>query len=261
MNAADVTEASGLAGGRVNPGVWWTHNDSGDGPRVFAIEGDGRLLTTMGVSGAQAWDWEDIDIGPGPGGAPYIYVADLGDNFKVRQTSIGYQIYRFPEPRLGTLAPANLTTTAQRIDVRYPDGPHNTEATLVDPVTGDYYMVTKQQPAQVFRIPAGSLLPGRTVVPTELGEVDLSDPNSGSDIPTGAAISTDGSMIVVKTLTVTWFWPRPAGSSVGDVLLRQRPCPAVDLGSGEAVAFDASGGQVATMEEGAHRPLIRSRRS
>jgi hypothetical protein len=99
------------------------------------------------------------------------------------------------------------------------------------------------------------------VVPTELGEVDLSDPNSGSDIPTGAAISTDGSMIVVKTLTVTWFWPRPAGSSVGDVLLRQRPCPAVDLGSGEAVAFDASGGQVATMEEGAHRPLIRSRRS
>ena len=47
VEAPSIVEASGLAGGRINPGVWWTHNDSGDIPRVFALEGDGRLLTTV----------------------------------------------------------------------------------------------------------------------------------------------------------------------------------------------------------------------
>src|SRR5262249_10658922 len=100
VKAASIVEASGLAGGRGNPGAWWTMNDSGDTPRVFALEGDGRLLTTVDVTGAQAWDWEDIDIGPGPGGKPYLWVPDLGDNDKVRQRSVGYQLYRFPEPSL-----------------------------------------------------------------------------------------------------------------------------------------------------------------
>jgi hypothetical protein len=254
--APSIVEASGLAGGRLNPGVWWTHNDSGDTPRVFALEGDGRLLTTLDVAGAQAWDWEDIDIAPGPGGKPYLWTADLGDNLKVRQGTIGYQLYRFPEPSLGSLAPAGLTTTAERIDVVYPDGAHNVEATLVDPISGDYFIVTKEKPSTVFRIPAASLVNGATVVPQKVGKLSFDDPNSANDRPVGADISADGTMIVIKLMELTFFWRRDAGQTVGDALASP-PCAGVNLGSGEAVAFNASGGQLATLAEGNGQPLFR----
>jgi hypothetical protein len=238
----------------VNPGVWWTHNDSGDGPRVFALEGDGRLLTTVDVLGAQAWDWEDIDVGPGPNGRPYLWVADLGDNPKLRQGTIGYQLYRFPEPNLGALAPVTLTATAERINVVYPNGAHNVEATFVDPLTGDYIIVTKETPATVFRIPAASLVNGATVTPQIVATLSLADPGSNSDRPVGADISADGRMIVIKLLNLTFFWSRAAGQSVA-AALGTPPCPAQPLGSGEALAFNASGGLLATLAEGHDKPL------
>ena len=34
------------------------------------------------------------------------------------------------------------------------------------------------------------------------------------------------------------------------------PCPAGDLGQGEAIAFNASGGLLATLAEGHGRPLL-----
>jgi hypothetical protein len=259
VKSPSIVEASGLAGGRVNPGVWWTHNDSGDTPRVFALEGDGRVLTTVDVTGAQAWDWEDVDIGPGPGGQPYVWVADLGDNAKLRARSVGYQLYRFPEPSLGTLAPASLSVPAERIEIVYPNGPHNVEATLVDPLTGDYIIITKETPASVFRIPAASLVNGARVTPQLVGTLRLDDPTSGSDRPVGADISADGRMIVVKLLDATFFWSRAVGQTV-TAALATPPCPAQALGRGEAIAFNASGGQLATLAEGDRRPLFIYRR-
>ena len=39
-----LNEISGLAVSRAHPGVIWTHNDSGDTPRMFAIGGAGAFL-------------------------------------------------------------------------------------------------------------------------------------------------------------------------------------------------------------------------
>ena len=261
IGASELIEASGLAGGRRNPGVWWAHNDSGDSPRVFALEGDGRLLTTVTVSGATAWDWEDIDIGPGPGGLPTIYVADVGDNPKARHGTLGYQLYRFWEPDLGRTVRSAMTLSAQRIDVVYSDSrSHNVEATLLDPVSGDYFIITKEVTSEIFRIPAAALVPGTTVIAQKVGELSLDDPATDHDRPVAADISADGSMIVVKTMELTWFWSRTRGQTVGQALTGT-PCPPQPLGSGEAIAFNASGGQVATLAEGHARPLFRYRRT
>ena len=35
----EVRESSGLAVSRAYPGVFWTHNDSGDRPRLYALDG------------------------------------------------------------------------------------------------------------------------------------------------------------------------------------------------------------------------------
>jgi hypothetical protein len=259
--APGLIETSGLAGGRRNPGVWWTHNDSGDSPRVFALEGDGRLLTTATVTGAMAWDWEDMDIGPGPGGVSTIYVADVGDNGKARQGTLGYQLYRFWEPDLGRTVRSTMTVAAQRIDVTYPDGrSHNVEATLLDPVTGDYFIITKERVSEVFRIPAAALVPGATVTPLKVAELTLDDPASERDRPVAADISADGSMIVIKTMELTWFWTRTQSQTVAQALAAA-PCPPQPLGSGESIAFNASGGQVATLAEGHGKSLFRHRRT
>src|SRR5215207_6893995 len=61
-----VTDASGLAVSSKNPGVFWTHNDSGGDPFVFAVNTNGLLLATYDVTADTLTDFEDMAIGPGP---------------------------------------------------------------------------------------------------------------------------------------------------------------------------------------------------
>ena len=58
-----ITEASGIAASRKNPGVLWVHNDSGDVNRVFALTPAGTHLGIYTITGAGAVDWEDLAIG------------------------------------------------------------------------------------------------------------------------------------------------------------------------------------------------------
>ncbi len=174
---------------------------------------------------------------------------------------MGYQLYRFWEPDLGRTVRSTMTVAAQRIDVTYPDGrSHNVEATLVDPVTGDYFIITKERLSEVFRIPAAALVPGATVTPLKVAELTLDDPASDRDRPVAADISADGSMIVIKTMELTWFWTRSPSQTVPQALAGT-PCPPQPLGSGESIAFNASGGQLATLAEGHGKPLFRYRRT
>ena len=61
-----IRESSGVVASRKNPGLFWTHNDSGDGPFVYAFDRAGRGRGTFRVEGAKALDWEDIAAGAGP---------------------------------------------------------------------------------------------------------------------------------------------------------------------------------------------------
>ena len=53
-----ISESSGLVASRTTPGAYWTHNDSGDGPFIYAIDTRGDSLGTFRVIGAQARDWD-----------------------------------------------------------------------------------------------------------------------------------------------------------------------------------------------------------
>src|SRR6185503_2192860 len=55
-----INESSGLVASRTNPGAYWTHNDSGDGPFIYAFDTRGQSLGTFRVNGATNRDWEDI---------------------------------------------------------------------------------------------------------------------------------------------------------------------------------------------------------
>src|ERR1051326_9299686 len=84
-----ISESSGLVASPTPPGAYWTHNDSGDGPFIYAIDTRGNTLATFRVTGATNRDWEDIASGPGPQlNRSYLYIGDTGDNDRVRDEVI-----------------------------------------------------------------------------------------------------------------------------------------------------------------------------
>ena len=92
-----LDESSGIVVSRTQPNVYWSHNDSGDGPNLYAIDASGRLLATFVVGGAEARDWEDMGSGPCVGAPPQtppvcLYLGDIGDNSGVREWATVYVV-------------------------------------------------------------------------------------------------------------------------------------------------------------------------
>src|SRR5438046_4748819 len=142
-----LIESSGVAVSHAYPGVLWTHNDSGDGPYVYATDLHGTDRGALLVPGAQAIDWEDISLGPCPvnfvpPAGSCIYLADTGDNLEFRPY---VTVYAIPEPAPPERAGDTLGTTRAPavLRLRYPDGPHDVEAAYVSPRDTALYLVSK----------------------------------------------------------------------------------------------------------------------
>jgi hypothetical protein len=143
-----ILESSGLALSRRHEAVLWTHNDSDDGPRLYAVGSDGRTLATLTLGGAAARDWEGLAAGRDDRGRPALFVGDIGDNNGVWPE---VAVYRVAEP--ATLRDA--TVPAVRYRLRYADGPRNAEALLVDPRSNRLYVASKDESGgSLYRAPA-----------------------------------------------------------------------------------------------------------
>ncbi|MEU7135568.1 hypothetical protein [Streptomyces sp. NPDC046261] len=177
-----IKESSGLAASRTHPGVYWTHNDSGDVANIFAVDSrTGRTVATVRLGGIDARDVEAVSIGPDGN----IYVGDIGDNLGGTWPEVW--IYRFPEPR--TLRDATVTPT--RFTVRYEDGPRDAESLMVHPTTGRAYIASKKRSGK------GALYEG----PERLSASGVNTFRRVADInvwATDGAFSPDGSRLVVR---------------------------------------------------------------
>ena len=142
-----LTEASGIAASRRNAGVLWTHND-GSRERIYALSTNGTLLANFDLN-ENVDDIEDIAVGPGPeAGVSYLYVGDIGGNVGTNTTRADVQVVRIAEPVV-ELAWAGDARSENFDDVdsftlTYPDGSYDAEALLVDSLTGDVFVITKQ---------------------------------------------------------------------------------------------------------------------
>jgi len=253
VDSAAAVELSGLVLSRAQPEVLWTHNDSGDRARIFAIAPNGGLLADVAVSAADAVDWEDIAIGRAPtrGSRDALYIGDIGDNSETRPTVV---IYRVPEPRFAG-GPPNATAPAERLALRYPDGAHDAEALLVDPSNGALVIVTKSYGGRAGVYVADSPSAAATTTLRRAGRVSL---GVGEPVTAGD-ISADGRTIALRTYDHAFVWSRRGGESLAAALGR-RPCsPDADLlveGQGEALALTGDGRAFYTVPEGA-RPALR----
>jgi hypothetical protein len=247
----EVDESSGLAESRRTPGVFWTHNDSGGDPVLFAVNVRGQLLGRVTVTGAENQDWEDIAAGPCPAGS-CLYIADTGNNEGARRS---VHVYRVAEP-----APnATSTAPAERITLRYPGTAHDSEAMFVLP-DGGLYLVTKgrRELVEVYRAPA-PLRAGAEVVLQRVGRLSPAEPGRINQV-TGAAATPDGERIVIRTYTGLYLF-RTADLLRGDTPAAER----VDLAplgepQGEAVEIRADGTVLLTSESpGQGDPAVMAR--
>ena len=77
----DLLEISGVAASRINAGILYIHNDSGNPNQIYLTDATGADKGTLTLTPVGNRDWEDIAVGPGPvTGKNYVYVADIGDN-------------------------------------------------------------------------------------------------------------------------------------------------------------------------------------
>jgi hypothetical protein len=258
-----LDEASGLVVSRKNKGVFWSHNDAGGGPKLYAMTEAGRALGTYQLTTAKLEDWEDIAVASD--GSPngwHLYVADIGTNAKARHR---ITIYRVAEPDVALEAPTrkNRLDHVERFDFEYPGQlTYDAETLLVDPKSLELFIVTKprSEPPKVFRAKP----PLDASHSTRLEEVlELSIFDQGkkrSTLVTAGDVSPDGSWILIRTYTTAFLWRREGEESLVAALART-PCSAAlaKESQGETIAFSPDGSAYYTLSEGRNPSLFRFR--
>jgi hypothetical protein len=262
----ELRESSGLAISRTQPGVLWSHNDSGDGPNLYALDMSGKLLARFTLANALARDWEDISSGPCPAEmatAPAppktecLYVADTGDNDQVRPQ---VTIYIVVEPRVSRARAPSPPLPARSLHYRYPDKPTDAEALAVLP-NGNITIVSKGRSGTIdfFDIPAATvakaIASGETITAQYAGNTGIQpDPKTGQ-LVTAAALSPDGMTLAVRTYYEVYFFGLV--SQGGQTRWRDlgRPCSLGDAEpQGEAIDYLDANTLLLTSERARGRP-------
>lgn len=295
LQFSDLDNTSGMVASRVMSDVFWVHNDrNGVSPNtVYAIDGLGRLLAeiTFELDAADDTvignfsDIEDIAIGPGPVlNADYLYIADTGDNARNRAH---VAVYRFLEPSFDPdpAAPKSLVVTeasmdGQRFTYERHGDPTKTEsrdaeAIFVDPEDGDLYIFEKGthslvelgegadatlSHSLVYRIRRSKLFVGDTVrtaaIVSYIRHRYDGQALDGSRI-TGADISRDGHVVVLRNNEKSFYWYREPGTTLPSVFDADTdaPCMGPDGTRGESVAILPDGSAFYGLREGAD-PLL-----
>lgn len=227
-----IDESSGLIHSRRYPekDLFWTHNDSGDKARLFAVDSKGTLLREYKVSGATNYDWEEITADD----KGNLIVGDIGDNGARRKEIV---LYRFPEPDALAEDARRTTASVQSFRFNYPaaDGAQDAEALVA---RGDCaYLITKTlKVTRCYRLPLPDAPPKETV------EAVCVASTTTINTITGAALSPDGThLALVNYLSVTLLsLPQPIEKleKIGELFDCPRRVRLAWLGQTEAVAWD-----------------------
>lgn len=233
LSSREMREVSGLVASARHPGHYWMHNDSGDEARIFAVDSVGRLVATVAIVGARNRDWEDIARR-----GDTLFIADIGDNAGVHPEFV---VYTVMEPE--RLADTSLTPLA-RHRLRYPDGARDAEAFLVDPRTGDWFVVTKREDrVRVYRAGAPQTADSLVTLERIPGTLPFRRVVAGD-------VSPDGGEILLKTYERVFYWERLGDESLATTLFRAPTrLPYRQEPQGEAIGFTLDGAAYLTTTE------------
>jgi hypothetical protein len=201
-------ESSGIVQSRKIPDLFWTHNDSGDEPRIYPLRRDGSPWRITGgddegvmVDGARHVDWEDItalDDGT-------LVIADVGNNANRRQD---LTLYFVDEP----LPTATRSSAARTVHVRYPDQhafpppseERNFDCEAVFAVGSTVHLLTKHRGdsrTKLYRLDHPRA--GEVNTLTLVGAYDIAGKVTAADC------DRTGRRLLVLTYQAVWLFERP----------------------------------------------------
>jgi hypothetical protein len=225
---APLAEISGAAHSATYDDVFWLHNDHGDEARLFAVDGEGRVIipgfladqyhgetTQKGkeewpgveIAGAFNIDWEDIALADGR-----LYIADMGNNGNARR-DLGVYVVNEPNPHETT-----RVRLLKHLPVAYPEQVgypgklwhYDCEAMFVS--EGKLYFLTKHRKTGEIRgWKSGTVL---YRLDSEHTDRENALTRVGSDdrimLATAADVSPSGSKLAVLTYFTLWIFDKPA---------------------------------------------------
>jgi hypothetical protein len=260
-----IDESSGLVVSSTADDVLFTHNDSGGQARLFAVDGQGRTLTTYELPGVQARDWEDLARGPDEQGRSSLWIGDIGDNHGVRDG--GILVHRLPEPAVGRDGATVTTPAPTSFRLVYPDRPRDAETLLVHPRTGRLYVVGKAPfgrtgvyaaPERLDPAAPNVLERVAAVAPRLTGTAGGPDIGSVAQLLfTGGDVAPDGSRVVLRTYTDLYEWAVPGEDVAAAFATEPVVSPLPPTRQGEAVGYGRDGRSVLVSSEGAGAPVHR----
>ena len=264
LKSDEITESSGLVASKCQTDVIWTHNDSGDGPYIFAINEKGEDLGTWKVAGATNRDWEDISERREPDGKCYLYIGEIGNN-KLEREELA--VYKVLEPTVNGQTKNSTrnepleTESAFVLRFKYPDSRQNAETLLVHPITGEIYVLSKSknEPSGVYRLKPEF---GESVqIASLISKVTV--PAVPNGLLTGGDISGDGRHVALCDYFYGYEITLPDSAKSFDEIWTQKPIR-LDIGKrnvGEAIAYSQDGISVLSTSEDRNAPIYRVNRA
>jgi hypothetical protein len=255
----EINESSGLVLSQRNKDCFWTHNDSGDTPRLFLIHRDGRTIARVRIEGATAIDWEDIAMAT-INDSPILIVGDIGGNARKREHVTLYVISEpiFPFNAKNPITPIESSASLEAIiDVTFAGGVTNYEGIAVDADSKSIVIFEKALlGARVYQLPLPSLSKKHLKVQAnEIGQ---------TSVPYACAcdISADNRSMVATTYMVGFIFTRKTKESGlleewSETFLREPATFALPkMKQTEAVCFSADGKSIFLTSEQLPTPLI-----
>ncbi|MFQ5823313.1 MAG: hypothetical protein ACE5JB_04590 [bacterium] len=199
-----INECSGIVKSRQFENVFWTHNDSGDTPRIFAITAKGELIQQVWIPAAKNVDWEDIAVDD----SGHIIIGDIGNNQNKRKD---LTIYVVEEPNPYE---TNFAKVVKRIPFQFPDqkqfpNPFNLnfdcEATFW--ANGNLYVLTKHRSDRkttLYRF--GPLVNHKRQTLTKISEFNI------GGMVTAADVSLDGKKLLLLCYEYIYLFEKPKDS-------------------------------------------------
>ena len=258
----NLGEVSGIAVSRLNEGVFWVINDSGNSASVYALNSEGKLLCTLDVQGVSNNDWEDIASFEYKG-KPYILVADVGDNFARRSKCF---LHFIEEPDMAKIS-GNSSLPVKpswSITYTYEDGPRDCESVAVDTAAGKVVLLSKRdRPPVLYELP---LSEDKDAVAKKITEIkpllqaagEITDFGINTGQPTAMDISADGLSAVVLTYGDAFYYKKEPSKEWADVFTGSPMQIVVPrMRQAESICFSIDGSGIYVTTEQIPAPLYK----
>lgn len=258
----ELVENSAAAMSAKQPGVFFSINDSGNDPLLFALDTTGTARGVWRVLGATNVDWESAAVAPcnvGASAPSCVYIGDTGDNNAKHPFRV---IYKVREP---TASGLRDTVSAERLRYRYEDGPHDVESMYVAP-NGDTELITKRplaggggrlRPALVFSIGSGAWRQKGFATAVLIDSLPIVPGSAALRLITDAALSPDAKHLAVRTYAQVFIFATDPATGLVNHAVPAAVCNIVPLGEpqGEGVTWADNRGRLVFTSEGRKVPL------